>query len=120
MLNKFLAILIVIAVLAAIFFIFSLILLGAWNYVIPRLITSIDATAANMYTNIDYVTAMVFAILVFVLFGQSVVFSATVWLFDFVTATTSDLTGGRVGSRFNRATRKMMPNEQYEMNTSAW
>ncbi len=63
---KFVAILMIIGL----FFILSAILMGAWNYVIPALVTSIMGPAAgNVVTPISYPVAMVFLILSIVLIG---------------------------------------------------
>ena len=124
--HPFLATILTLAFLAATYFIFSLILLGSWNYVLPRLITSITGT--TVYTNINYVTAMVFAILVFVLFGQHVIMNATAWMFRLLSGTTLGVVDysadvvRETASRVSRASRSggYKANEQYETSNRAW
>jgi ABC-type spermidine/putrescine transport system permease subunit I len=62
-----LGLLLVLFFLTAGFFVISAVLMGTWNYTIPRLITSVEGS--NTYTDINYTTAMVFTILLGLFFG---------------------------------------------------
>lgn len=87
--NRIMRVLFMLVFIAVVFFIFSAILMGSWNYTIPRLMESIvgknpyeSADFGTTYLNISYVTAMVFTILVFVLFGGTYVTTAIVNLLN--------------------------------------
>jgi cell division protein FtsX len=65
---------VLLALLVAIagFFIVAAILMVTWNYTIPRLVESVDSEyKTSMYTNIEYPVAIVFTILIGILFGSS-------------------------------------------------
>ena len=65
--TKALNFLMMIFFLTAGFFLTSVILMGTWNYTIPRLITSVEGS--NTYRDIDYQTSMVFTVLLALIFG---------------------------------------------------
>ena len=85
--NKVAAVFVVLAVIAACFFIISAIIMATWNYSIPRLITSINGT--NTYSDLSYTTAMVFTILVGILFGGGVVTRSSTHIYNY-SVTASD------------------------------
>lgn len=74
-----------IVIMIALFFILSGILMGAWNFVIPELIRSINGTAPT-WSNISYTTAMVFMILIVIIVDPGLIATAVwkscIYLFD--------------------------------------
>lgn len=78
--RPFVKVLFILAMISVVFFVSSAIVMGTWNFAIPRLINSVDGS--NTFTNIGYDTAMVFTILVFTLFGGSMMTPSTIYLMD--------------------------------------
>jgi hypothetical protein len=58
--------------LAAVFFVFAAILMPVWNYTIPKLANSVDSTytTSNTFTDITYTEALVFTLLLEMVFGM--------------------------------------------------
>lgn len=62
--------LIILAIAAAVFFVFAAILMPVWNYTIPKLAGSVDSTYdETSFTPITYTISMVFTVLIAMLFS---------------------------------------------------
>jgi hypothetical protein len=69
--NNAVKLLLVFLVGVAAFFILSALIMVTWNYTVPRLAESVDSSYSRVsFKNIDYPVAIVFTILVTLIFGS--------------------------------------------------